>query len=527
VFIAFSPIAKPVVTTMSILRTQSQVRSLQGRVNTWTTALEMARSRPLLGIGSYNFPMQYVAYRPANTVYVSRALNLFLQILIERGVLGLVVFGFLLFSFFKTSFRQLGLNEATVFERSVIAVFIAACAAAIIRDLSYFSILSNKGVATLLCLMFACNASLPLSPSKLLPAKKSPVGFFSILVLITFVFISLKYSHVLRNESDDNAYYVSNKALLLTSTLTRDLDPETIRQHRIEFGEEERSRIQQAVVLYNRALELNPADDVFHHNLGWLHYFLGQTQLAIKHIRRSIELSSDVALYHVSLGLIYESTGEADRASSEYTFALRLSPGLVDSAFFKDFQNRLPAEAEKALQATTSYFEEQLASGSDPIANAGLGKLYLYEGRVDEAIKRLQDATAQLPSLPLAWINLGQCYELTGNESEAKLAYERALFLDDGNYSALDHLGDLAYQQQQPAQAIAYYERALNRFQRQSSIHSERVLRIYRAKQIVANDIVPARLLAYAAPAFDRSEVYVRLTLLHRAKEHIDAAQKK
>src|SRR6185369_11859643 len=369
--------------------------------------------------------------------------------------------------------------------------------------------------------MFACNASLPLSPSKLLPSKKSPVGFFSILVLITFVFISLKYSHVLRNESDDNAYYVSNKALLLTSTLTRDLDPETIRQHRIEFGEEERSRIQQAVVLYNRALELNPADDVFHHNLGWLHYFLGQTQLAIKHIRRSIELSSDVALYHVSLGLIYESTGEADRASSEYTFALRLSPGLVDSAFFKDFQNRLPAEAEKALQATTSYFEEQLASGSDPIANAGLGKLYLYEGRVDEAIKRLQDATAQLPSLSLAWINLGQCYELTGNESEAKLAYERALFLDDGNYSALDHLGDLAYQQQQSTQAIAYYERALNRYQRQSSIHSERVFRIYRAKQIVANDIVPARLLAYAAPAFDRSEVYVRLTLLHRAKEHI------
>jgi hypothetical protein len=48
VIVAFGPIAKPVITTMSIVRTPSQIRSLQGRFSTWTTALEMVRSHQLL-----------------------------------------------------------------------------------------------------------------------------------------------------------------------------------------------------------------------------------------------------------------------------------------------------------------------------------------------------------------------------------------------------------------------------------------------------------------------------------------------
>ena len=161
-----------------------------------------------------------------------------------------------------------------------------------------------------------------------------------------------------------------------------------------------------------------------------------------------------------------------------------------------------------------SYLEAQLASGNDPIASARLGKLYLYSGRVDEAIRRLRDSTLHLPTLSRAWLNLGQCYELMGSESEARLAYEKAAFLDEENYSALNRLGNLAYQQRQSTQAIAYYEKALNRFLRQSSIHSERVFRVYRSKQIVPNDIVPTRLLSYCEPAFDRAAVYSRLAEL-------------
>jgi tetratricopeptide (TPR) repeat protein len=555
VIVALSPIAKPVITTMSILRTSSQIRSLQGRFTTWTTAPAMVRAHPLLGIGSYNFPMQYVKYQPRNTVYVGRAFNCFLQILIEKGMLGLFAYCFLLFSFLKTSYRRIRLSMEHVFDKSVVVLFVAVCASVIIRDLSYASLLSNKGVASLLCFMFAVNAGLPLStrsPNHLPSVRRSPFGALPILALITFALVSMKYTQVLRSESafhsfarnfavkqnlqagediekaisesSENAYYVSNKALLLASTLSLKFDPRRFRENQLEFSEEDKSRIGLAIDLYNRALELNPGDDCFHHNLGWLYCLLRQPAMASMHFRKAIDISSEIALYHVSLGLFYEWTNEQGKALSEYAVAIRLAPGMVDSDFFQDLQRRLPKEAEEILRANTLYFEDQLGLGNDPIFNASLGKLYLYRGRAEDAIKSLKESTSQLPSLSRPWANLGQCYELVGDESDAKLSYERAAFLEDADYSNWDRLGNMAYRHQQLTPAITYYERALTRWLKQSSIHSDRVFRVYRSKYIVPNDIIPTNLLAYSEPSFNDVGVYSRLAEMYRATGNQAAA---
>ena len=544
--IGFSPIVKPVMTTTSILRTSSQIRSLQGRFTTWTIVPGMARAHPLLGVGSYNFAMQYANYRPPNTVYVGRAFNFLFQLLIEKGVLGLAAYGLLLFSLLKTSFRKLRLSMGDVFDRSMLALFLAAAASVIIRDLSYFSILTNKGVASLLCFMFACSAGTPLSTrsQKIQFPGRTLLAVSSILALITFAFVAIKHAPVSRSESDfhsfsrnfavkqtlpaeqdidraisetpQNAYYIANKALLLASTLTETFDARKFRESKLEFGEEDKSLIRSAISLYHRALELNPQDDSFHHNVAWLYCFLRQPAMAEMHFHRAIEISSDVALYHVSLGLFYEWTNERNKALNEYTQAIRLSPAMVDSDFFHDLTTRLPKEAQDILRADTSYFEDQLANGSDPVFNASLGKLYLYNGQVDAATKRLQESTLQLPSLSRPWLNLGQCYESAQDETEAKLSYERASFLDETDYLVWERLGNLAYQQRQPTYAISYYEKAVMRWTRQSSIHSEEVFRVYRSKYVVPNDIVPTNLLAYSQPSLDRAEVFSRLAEMYQ-----------
>jgi tetratricopeptide (TPR) repeat protein/O-antigen ligase len=553
--IAFSPIAKPFLTTTSIVRTSSQIRSLQGRVNTWATAPQMVRSHPLLGIGSYNFPMQYVMYRPANTVYVGRALNCVLQILIEKGVLGLFAYGVLLFAFLKTSHQRVRSSTGDVFDKSAVALFVAVCVSAIVRDLSYFSILTNKGAAALLCFMFAFNAGSPLSTGRsskeLFRASRSLAGVLLILALMIFSLVSLRYGRVSMSEtafrsfvrnfslkqnlqagedidnaisaSPGNAYYVSNKALLVASTLKVNLDAGKFDSD-LKLDDEDRLRIKSAIDLYNRALELNPADDCFNHNLGWLYYFLGQRELAFFHFRRAIDISGDVPLYHVSLGLLYERTNAQLPALSEYAAAIRLSPSIVDSDFFQDLQARLPREAREIVRANTFYFEDQRSHGNDPIFNGNLGKLYLYTGRVADATGRLQESTLQLPTLSRPWLNLGQCYELVGNEKEAKLSYERAAFLEEANYSTWDRLGNLAYRQQQWAPAIAYYQKALAHRLKQSSIHSERVLRVYRSRYIVANDIIPTNLLAYSEPSLNVAGVYSRLAEMYRASGNQAAA---
>jgi tetratricopeptide (TPR) repeat protein len=159
------------------------------------------------------------------------------------------------------------------------------------------------------------------------------------------------------------------------------------------------------------------------------------------------------------------------------------------------------------------------------VSNASLGKLYLYSGRIDDAIKRLHEATGQLPSLSRPWTNLGQCYELAGNTTEVKSSYERAAFLDPVDYSTWARLADLAYREQQPAAAIDYYKRAIAGWSNQSSIHAGRVLRIYLSKIIVPNDIVPRNLLAYSKPSFDSSAVCSRLAEMYRASGNPAAAR--
>jgi len=268
---------------------------------------------------------------------------------------------------------------------------VAACVSVIIRDLSHFSILTNKGVASLLCFMFAFNAGLPLStrfPSNLTSARRSHLGVLSIFALITFTLVSLKYTQVLRSEtafrsfsrnfagkqnlqaaedidraiseSPENAYYLSNKALLLASTLSLKPDFKKFRENKLEFGEEDILRIKSAIKLYDKALELNPGDDCFHHNLGWLYSFLRQPEIAITHFRKAIDISSEVALYHISLGLSYEWSNKQEKALSEYTAAIRLSPGTLDSEFFRELQQRLPQEAGQIVSETTRYFENSV-----------------------------------------------------------------------------------------------------------------------------------------------------------------------
>ncbi len=156
------PWARPTITTLSVVKTTSQTRSLEARTSIWKNSLDIVKQHPLLGIGANNFTMQYVAYDDpgGDGSFVLRPFNYFLHILIEKGVLGLLVYLLLLFSFIFVSHRKIKLLEGDVYRKSVVVLFMVAYAAVIVRDLSDSSILANHGASILLWFMFAHNARL-------------------------------------------------------------------------------------------------------------------------------------------------------------------------------------------------------------------------------------------------------------------------------------------------------------------------------------------------------------------------------
>ena len=71
------------------------------------SCLTMIKERPLIGVGLGNFRYHYPGYMlPGAKEYFLHAHNIFLQITVEMGIPGLLVFLWLLFLFFKDIFAQ-------------------------------------------------------------------------------------------------------------------------------------------------------------------------------------------------------------------------------------------------------------------------------------------------------------------------------------------------------------------------------------------------------------------------------------
>jgi O-antigen ligase len=156
------PVARPVMTTLSLVKTTSQVRSLEGRKNIWKDSLEIVKEHPVFGVGAQNFVMQYAGYKEQrpDAAFVQRPFNYVLQLLAEKGLLGFTAYALLLVSFYRVSHRKVRLLGDDTFRKSVVICLMAAYAAVIVRDLSDSSILSNRGLGVLLWFSFAHNARL-------------------------------------------------------------------------------------------------------------------------------------------------------------------------------------------------------------------------------------------------------------------------------------------------------------------------------------------------------------------------------
>jgi O-antigen ligase len=73
----------------------SQVRSTQGRFEIWNRSLEVVRAHPLWGVGSGNSALSLTstADQEETTGFASRTFSLPIQVLVEKGIVGFLLYG--------------------------------------------------------------------------------------------------------------------------------------------------------------------------------------------------------------------------------------------------------------------------------------------------------------------------------------------------------------------------------------------------------------------------------------------------
>ncbi len=184
---------------------------------------------------------------------------------------------------------------------------------------------------------------------------------------------------------------------------------------------------QQAEMLFQRVLALQPHNPDALNLLGLLSMQTGRAAAAVELLRRAVAVKPKMAAYHNNLGNALRSMGQAEEAMASYAAALRLDPAY--------------ARAHNNLGITLKTLE-----------------------RVEDAEKSFRQAVRYDQNLTEAWANLGNTLLDRGFPDEAIPCLERALKLDPNLAEAHSTLGSaLRFMPGELERALRHHELALAR----------------------------------------------------------------
>jgi tetratricopeptide (TPR) repeat protein len=155
-----------------------------------------------------------------------------------------------------------------------------------------------------------------------------------------------------------------------------------------------RGSVDQAVAVYEKAVEDNPKND----------------QL------------------YVSLGSLLESRGNVEAAEQSYKKALQLRPENADAA--NNLAYLLLKTGENFDRALTLAQQARRAMPNSPNAADTLGWAYFKRGMYSQAEQLFQEAASKVPDNPTYQYHLGMAYQSEKHVSEARLHLERVLKID-------------------------------------------------------------------------------------------------
>jgi len=180
----------------------------------------------------------------------------------------------------------------------------------------------------------------------------------------------------------------------------------------------------EAVVYFNKSLELKPDSAEVHSNLGNALSKLGQTDEAIEHYKKALNLKPNFSDAHYNLALALARQGKTDEAIAEYRDALRFKPDDVDALSNLGFELAKQGNFDEAIK----YYKKALEfEPKNVIAHGRLGLALASKGRTDEAIKEFRIVLKKRPDDVEMHCNVGILLERQDKITEAIKEYRQAL----------------------------------------------------------------------------------------------------
>jgi len=335
--------------------------TVKSRMLIWNITFKMIKKNPIMGVGPGNFIITYPYYATGEaealrgaSLLVDSVHNDYLEVCAEAGIVGFVLFLYLLFSVFRASFvlyRGSGRKE-----KLLIAGIISSMVAICVNGLASFPF---KNPATLL-LFWADVSFIGGIYRKRVGEKKIGVSYsllkcYLLIFAVTGLILSYmclqasRYIYLARNTQDKASLQFAEKSTMYNPFSYKYLHfAGTVAMNTGEY--------QKAYTLLKKGVKLNPYYDSLHNNLGMIYLLTGNIEKAEEEFLRALQLNPDSYEFNNNAGFLYLTTKRYDEAIKYLKKATQLKP----DAYLSFYSLGLTYYMEKQYKEAEGQFKRVL-----------------------------------------------------------------------------------------------------------------------------------------------------------------------
>jgi len=219
----------------------------------------------------------------------------------------------------------------------------------------------------------------------------------------------------------------------------------------------EKGMMDEAILLYKKALEITPNDPIILTNLGKNYGHQGRLNEAKAMLQKAMNINPDYAAAHIHLGDVFIIQKSIDQAILEYGKGAEADSGSAEAHYklgmayyMQGMLNEAITEFKDAVNLNRSYTD----------AYYNLGIVMSRKGMLDQAMDAFGNAIRLEPKNPQIHNNLGIIYAQKGMFQEALGSFEKALSLDPYNADVHYNISRLFYMQKDFKSAYQYAVKA-------------------------------------------------------------------
>lgn len=422
-------------------KTISQQRSISERMASMDAAINVLKNYPYFGVGNGNYSLgiNLLRYENDNNSYTSYAPNSFVQLLVEQGVIGMILWFFFFIVVCKNIF-----NGRKNIKGYIILIGLIGIA---IREMTFpvFFIDVSMGMLVFIMIAILLNQHKRTNPC-IGWCKTNYVGILFIVIGLSVLILSslreyyeknnIKFVETynegkydlackLINKTDHSVPYLLNRSIIYEKLylLTKDSLYLVTSQNCIE-----------------KAVMKNPHDLFLKYNLyRFLQKYDSNSSFLL--LDTIIKIAPENVLYLITDFKRLSLLGKFNEAKNQIINAILLSPTILESELWQDMSEEIPkfhAEVSNRLYEIVMRCDFQ--SECNPIILAKYGKILFFLKYPDEAYLFLRKAINLLPNLRMPWYYLGMLEEYQGNKQKATEYYLKTACLSQYTYIHKDVL---------------------------------------------------------------------------------------